>query len=64
LYDVDLELEPLLQVLCGRALEQGLIEVKEEFEQDTLAQHKAKFRQLRESELLETQRMEAICARR
>jgi len=64
LYDVDLELEPVLQVLCGRALEQGLIEVKEEFEMDTLAKHKAKFRQLRESELLETQRMEAICARR
>jgi hypothetical protein len=32
LFDFDLESEPLLQALCGRAMEQGLIEVKEEHE--------------------------------
>lgn len=51
-------------MLVGRALEQGLIEVKEEHEIASLVTHKSEFRQLRESELVETQRMEAICARR
>jgi hypothetical protein len=51
-------------VLCGRALEQGLIEVKEEHEVDTFNKHNRKFKQLRESELLETQRMEAIALRK
>ena len=64
LFDFDLESEPILQALCGRALEQGLIEVKEQHEEQTLQTHKRKFRQLRESELLETQRMEAIALRK
>jgi radial spoke head protein 3 len=50
--------------LCGRALEQGLIEVKEEYEIESLKKHNKKFRQLRESELLETQRVEAIAMRK
>ncbi len=64
LFDFNLEAQPLLQVLCGRALEQGLIEVKEEHENLTLAKHTQQFRQLRESELLETQRMEAHAVRK
>jgi len=39
LFDFNLESDPILQVLCGRALEQGLIEVKEEHEIQTLKQH-------------------------
>ena len=58
-YDFYLEAEPILQALVGRALEQGLIEVKEDYERQMLIEHRRKFKQLRESELLETQRLEA-----
>lgn len=64
LFDFNLEASPILQVLCGRALEQGLIEVKEEHEFDSFKKHNRKFKQLRESELLETQRLEAIALRK
>ena len=58
-YDFYLEAEPILQALVGRALEQGLIEVKEDYERQMLREHRRKYKQLRESELLETQRLEA-----
>ncbi len=58
-YDFYLEAEPILQALVGRALEQGLIEVKEDYERQMLIEHRRKYKQLRESELLETQRLEA-----
>lgn len=64
LFDFELEAEPVLQALCGRALEHGLIEVKEEWETKTLASHKRRFKQLRESELIATQRLEAANTRR
>ena len=38
--------------------------MKEEYEIETLAKHNKKFRQLRESELIETQRVEAIAMRK
>lgn len=59
LFDFELEAEPILQVLVGKALELAQIEAIEEFEKRELLKHKRLFLQLKEAELLETQRMEA-----
>lgn len=60
LLDFNLEVEPLLQVLVGRSLETAQIEVIEEFEEFVLKQHRAQFKQLKESELILTQKQEAL----
>ncbi len=64
LFDYELEVEPLLQVLVGKALEHAKIEVIEDMEKEDLSQHKKKFLQIKEAELMETQRMEAARKRR
>lgn len=53
-FDFELEARPVLQVLVGKALDQALVEVTEEWEMEQLYKHKRTFKQLRESELLET----------
>ena len=58
LYDFDLEAEPTLQVLVGKALELARIEVIQEHECAQLAKMKATFKMQREAMLLETQRRE------
>lgn len=59
-----MEARPILQVLVGKALDQALIEVTEEWELKQFLKHKRTYKQLRESELLETQRQEAENLRR
>jgi hypothetical protein len=54
LFDFNLEAEPILQVLVGKCLEHARIEVIEEYEQKTLATHKGMYKQMKESELMET----------
>jgi hypothetical protein len=39
LFDFDLEVKPILEVLVGKTLEQALMEVMEEEELDTLRDH-------------------------
>jgi len=63
LFDYDLEVEPILQVLVGKTLEQSRIEVLEEHEQSLMNGHRREWEQLREAELMETQRMEAAYKR-
>ena len=46
-------------MLVGKVLEHARIEAIEEFEQNKLAEHKSKFKQMKEAELMETQRVEA-----
>ena len=53
-FDFEVEARPVLQVLVGKALDQALVEVTEEWEMKQLHKHKRTFKQLRESELLET----------
>ncbi len=48
-----------LQVLVGKVLEQGLMEVLEEEELAAMRAHQEHFEQIRNSELVATQRMEA-----
>jgi len=45
-------------VLVGKSIEHARIEVIEEYESHELAKHKKKFFQLKEAELMETQRLE------
>jgi len=58
LFDFDLEVEPILDVLVGKTLEQSMMELMEEEELAELRAHQEEFVQLRNAELAETQRME------
>jgi hypothetical protein len=64
IFDFEQEARPILQVLVGKSLDQAQVEVTEEWEYEQLAKHKAQYKQLRESELVETQRMEAANTRK
>ncbi len=64
LFDFDLEVEPILQVLVGKAIELSKIEVIEENEQTKFEAHILKYQMLRESQLLAVQRLEAHSRRR
>jgi len=59
LFDFETEVEVILQVLCGKALELARIEVIEEQECTDLAKQKQQYKKVKEAELIETQRMEA-----
>lgn len=60
LFDFELEAEPILEVLVGKAIEQGRIEAIEEWERAELLKHKEEYADIREAELLEVQRLESI----
>lgn len=64
LFDFDMEVEPVLEVLVGRTLEQGLMEVLEEQELEELRRHQEEFEQIRNAELAEVQRMESEAKRK
>jgi len=58
LFDFDLEVKPILEVLVGKTLEQSLLEVMEEEELANLRAQQRQFEELRNAELVETQRLE------
>ena len=64
LFDFDMEVEPICQVLVGKVCEQARIEVIEAHENAVLAQHNARYKQSREAMLVQTQRVEARQGRR
>lgn len=64
LFDFDLESKPVLEVLVGKTIEQAMMEVMEEEELDRLRDHQLKFEELRNAELIETQRLEEQARRR
>lgn len=64
LFDFDVEVEPVLEVLVGKTLEQSMMEVLEEEELESLRRHQEDFEQRRNVQLLEVQRMEAAEKRR
>uniref|UniRef100_A0A7S4K2A5 Radial spoke protein 3 n=2 Tax=Guillardia theta TaxID=55529 RepID=A0A7S4K2A5_GUITH len=64
LFDFDFEVEPILQVIVGKTLEQSLMEVLEEEELKNMRAHQEEFDQIRAAELAEAQRMEAAEVRR
>ncbi|CAG9462406.1 unnamed protein product [Pedinophyceae sp. YPF-701] len=58
LFDFDFEVEPVLEVVVGKVLEQSLLEVQEEEELAAMRAHQEHFEQVRNAELIATQRME------
>merc|ERR1719310_2552506 len=64
LFDFDREVEPVLEVLVGKTLEQAMMEVLEEEELESLRRHQEDFEKKRNADLLEVQRMEAAEKRR
>eukprot|EP00049_Salpingoeca_infusionum_P008145 m.131956 g.131956 ORF g.131956 m.131956 type:complete len:466 (-) comp13927_c0_seq4:1452-2849(-) len=64
LFDFDIEVKPILEVLVGKTLEQALMEVMEEEELDRLRDHQREFEDIRNAELAEMQRLEEAARRR
>merc|ERR1719353_2164535 len=64
LFDFDVEVEPVLEVLVGKTLEQSMMEMLEEEELESLRRHQEDFEKRRNAEMLEVQRMEAAEKRR
>jgi len=64
LFDFDTEVEPILEVLVGKTLEQSMMEVMEEEELQNMRAHQEHFEQIRNAELAETQRLEEAEKRR
>ena len=64
LFDFDFEVEPILDVLVGKPLEQAMMEVLEEEELEAMRVHQEHFEQIRNAELAETQRLEEAERRR
>ncbi|XP_013912645.1 PREDICTED: radial spoke head protein 3 homolog [Thamnophis sirtalis] len=58
LFDFDVEVKPMLEVLLGKTLEQALLEVMEEEDISKLREHQYIYQQLRNAELAEVQRLE------
>nr|XP_023023899.1 radial spoke head protein 3 homolog [Leptinotarsa decemlineata] len=58
LFDFDLEVQPILEVLVGKTIEQALIEVLEEEELAALREQQRKFLELRAAETAEAIRLE------
>ncbi|KAM4772664.1 radial spoke head protein 3 homolog [Rhinophrynus dorsalis] len=58
LFDFDLEVKPMLEVLVGKTIEQALLEVMEEEELAQLREQQRAFEELRNAELAEAQRLE------
>uniref|UniRef100_A0A8C9L715 Radial spoke head protein 3 homolog n=1 Tax=Pavo cristatus TaxID=9049 RepID=A0A8C9L715_PAVCR len=58
LFDFDIEVKPILEVLIGKTIEQALLEVMEEEELANLWAHQRAYAELRNAELAEVQRLE------
>lgn len=58
MFDFDIEVEPILEVLVGKTVEQALLEVMEEEELAQLWSHQRAFAELRNAEFAELQRLE------
>lgn len=64
LFDYDNEVESILQVLVGKTIEHARVEVIEDYDQKLHNKHVAEYKQVREAELMETQRLEEMRSRK
>jgi len=64
LFDFDMEVQPVLEVLVGKTIEQSLLEVMEEEELACLRAQQRAFEELRNNELAEVQRLQEQQRRR
>ncbi|KAK5646117.1 hypothetical protein RI129_004581 [Pyrocoelia pectoralis] len=58
LFDFDMEVQPILEVLVGKTIEQALIEVLEEEELAALREQQRRFLEIRAAETAEAQRLQ------
>ena len=58
LFNFDVEVKPVLEVLVGKTMEQALLEVMEEEELANLRSQQREFEELRNAELVEQNRLE------
>ena len=59
LFDFDTEVDPILDAMVGKTLEQAMLEVLQEEELEAMRKQKLEFEQRRKEEVLEAQRLEA-----
>eukprot|EP00993_Chasmostoma_nieuportense_P002000 NODE_2832_length_1083_cov_7.706067_g2701_i0.p1 GENE.NODE_2832_length_1083_cov_7.706067_g2701_i0~~NODE_2832_length_1083_cov_7.706067_g2701_i0.p1 ORF type:complete len:330 (-),score=129.12 NODE_2832_length_1083_cov_7.706067_g2701_i0:92-1057(-) len=59
LFDFDFEVNPVLDTMVGKTLEQAMLEVMQEEELEAMRQQQVEYDQRRKEELMETQRLEA-----
>jgi hypothetical protein len=64
LFDFDLEVQPILDVLIGKTLEISVLEVMEEYELEQIQARRETFEQVRNAEVAEVQRLEAEAKRK
>lgn len=50
LFDYDVEVQPILNVLLGKTIDQACLEVEEEFELEDIAKFKEEYKRRREAE--------------
>lgn len=60
LFDFDIEVQPVLEVLVGKTIEQSLLEAMEEEELACLKAQQRAFEELRNNELAEVQRLQEM----
>jgi hypothetical protein len=58
LFDFDAEVEPILEVIVGRALEESIMEISRERELGRLRSSQMEFEKIRQAEMIEVQRLE------
>merc|ERR1719198_704578 len=63
IFDFNLEVKPILEVLVGKTLQTSMLELMEEEELQAIRKRQDEFEQMRDAELLEVQRLEAEAAR-
>jgi hypothetical protein len=59
LFNFDTEVDPILDAMVGKTLEQAMLEVQQEEEIEAMRKQKVDFEQRRKEEVLEAQRLEA-----
>lgn len=64
LFDFDIEVQPILEVLVGKTIEQSLLEVTEEEELNSIRTQQQKYQEIRNAETAEMQRLEEQSRRR
>ncbi|KAJ1460992.1 radial spoke protein 3-domain-containing protein [Pelagophyceae sp. CCMP2097] len=64
LFDFDMEVAPILEVLVGKTLRLAMLECTEEAELEAIRQRQREFEQMRNAELMEVQRLDAEASRR
>lgn len=64
LFDFDLEVEPILEVLVGRTMHVAMLELMQEDELDAIFKQQQEFEAIRSIELSEVQRLEAEARRK